>query len=41
MHVADMLMDVFAADSAVLRATASAASQMPRRLCRSTRREFL
>jgi len=30
MHVADMLMDVFAADSAVLRATASAASQMPR-----------
>jgi alkylation response protein AidB-like acyl-CoA dehydrogenase len=30
MHIADMLMDVFAADSAVLRATASASSQAPR-----------
>jgi len=30
MHTADMLMDVFAADSAVLRATTAAASQSPR-----------
>jgi Rad3-related DNA helicase len=30
MHVADMLMDVFAADSSVLRATAAARAQAPR-----------
>ena len=30
MHIADMLMDVFAADSAVLRADASAAAEAPR-----------
>jgi len=30
MHLADMLMDIFAAESAVLRATAASAQQAPR-----------